>query len=300
MDSLKELEFPSLMIKLGKIVMSSNTALFFAISVITVGLIANLVLIIVILKKEGTKSIFNITVLGINDLLFSGSYLILLIIFFGDNHETTAGATGLIVLISTNLLAFTSSLTHALFIAVQRWIAVFFPFKSKFILSRRRCLAGLAFVWIFAVILTVVYFLGAFHMKFATSIILVYGLFLAVAYGLISYRMRTRQRPISHQANQQSELRVLVHSIAITISFTACIYPPMIYLLLPEHHQSYAYTKVNSVLLTVYPLINSVLYFFVMFCKRNKICRATTVTVGRRRVSEEGHINENYATSSDL
>ncbi len=252
----------------------------------TLGFIANIIQLVLINRdKKQKNSVFGLALLSLSiaDLLasmsfvFRGSYLLGTTLNAIESNEDRVWdypwAVGAIV------FSLTSSFTHVVFIAVQRVIAVVFPLKVKQIITKSRSYFIITILWITSVALAVIVHI---NIKYGIFILTCIGVLVSITitalYPIIYFKIK--KRVISCDANarmlrrrQQSEKKVLMYSVAITLVFVGCNYPKGVNLYV--HYPMYLRIA-SDLLYSLNPLFDTLLYFLSSYCKR---LRESSVTV---------------------
>ncbi len=248
----------------------------------SLGVIANSAqLILTSRDKNWKESAFGSTLLSFNiaDLLASIATCLLGIKSFMFIHKMIDSAlfTSLrIPVVIALIFSITSSITHVALIAVQRVIAVAYPFRVRQILTKKRCYITLSFVWVISIALAIIVPFASKlgHMSLA-GVGIAIGITLMMSYSVVcSKTMRQNRRNVVNNASEnmqrrrrQSEKEVLIYSVAVTIVYIVCIYPSNL-----DHFISFpAYLHyAGDVMLSINPLLDTLLYFMFSYCKRRK------------------------------
>ncbi len=246
----------------------------------TLGFIANLVQMVLICRdKKQTSAVFGIILLSlsVSDLIVSSvllyrgvvyllTYLVTKDLDWFARLETPSN--------TAIFFSFSSSFFHIIFIAAIRVIALLFPLRVRQIVTRSKCLIILALVWLSSVGLLlfshfVVGLLLAPYLKIWTLCSLV------LAYSIICFAMRRRlaiQGNDQMQRNQQqSERSVLIYSMVLTFTFCLCTIPESLTYFI-KHSLIMSYF--STILYSLNPLFDTLLYFFTRYCRQNKDGRA--------------------------
>ena len=118
-----------------------------------------------------------------------------------------------------------SSQSHLMSIAVQRLIAVKYPFQCKRYLTQRRCIMVLAFIWLLSLNLPwVLRLINHAKISFSSSFICAPTLVLSYAY--ITFRMVRRKNIAATSSNSGGT--VIWFSLAITLTFLICKLPAVV------------------------------------------------------------------------
>ena len=215
--SMTELEFHSLSMSFG-----------------FVGFIINIVQIILICRQKKKKSAFLLTILslGIADGLSALAVVIYEIYWFLAVHRTIfsilPSMISLWIFLGTLIFSQTVSFSHLIFIALERFVAVFYPIRLADVFSRRRCILGLAVIWFLSAIPSIVFqFTRKVHSF--KLIIQICALSLIIFYTAICIKVNRRPKfmtPRNGASSRRSKNRKLViHAVAVTLGFIICAFP---------------------------------------------------------------------------
>ncbi len=241
------------------------------------GIVANIAQLILMFRdNRQKKSAFGLTILSLNiaDLFASMGFFLLGAIRFTFVFKVIDLALfrSLVKTVYASLaFSLTSSFTHVAFIAIQRVLAVAFPFKVKRIITKSRCYISLAVMWFISVALA---FVLVFHLKLVFKLIscisIVVGVALIAIYSVVCYK--TMKRSMVHNFSEnaqrrrhQTEKGVLMYSVAITCVFIICNYPKGLNQFI--RYPTFVYITSNSIL-SVNPLLDTMLYFMASYCRR--------------------------------
>ncbi len=152
-------------------------------------------------------------------------------------------------------------------------IAVASPFKVKQIITMSRCHIILALMWIISVALAIfVFFFIKLGFQVLAGIVIATNIALIISYSVVCYKTTKRNMASNASDNmqrrrRQSENEVLRYSVAVTITFMICIYPYCIEVFIG--YQKYINLP-SSFLFSVNPLLDTLLYFVLSYCKRRR------------------------------
>ena len=242
------------------------------------GLIANIAQSVLLYRKRKNKSLFD---LSLSSLCAADIIVSLAFIAFGLAHililskPLTSESVKVYKIVSVifsgaiNYSLF-CSLFHVVFIALQRLMVVFFPLKFKVMATKARCIISLAAVWVFSG-----GFLSLGHLKKSRAISEFYGYFiialgglLVIIYIAICYRVfKSAKVRLAPKRDETSSQRLAVHAVAVTTIFIVCNFPYASLQL--RGIVPFTYSWSLRVILALNPLLDSVVYFFAVYC-RNK------------------------------
>lgn len=202
----------------------------------SVGILLNSAQFAVMIRRKNTKSQFDISILGlcvadlitavIWFLLYVGRHLLI-------NKVTAVNEKYLDIFSDAGLnLSFASSLLHTLFIAAQRSVAVFSPFKCRVYFTRRRCSYCLFLIWMMSILVS---FLVTYFQKFhiMSIMIIVCACLLAVCYTILCCaikRQSTIFTSVPAQNGRENDHKVMAYCVFITIVFVLCTVPFGLYI----------------------------------------------------------------------
>ncbi len=250
---------------------------YIALAIGSLGFIANITqLIVICCGKTERKSVFGLSLISLNvaDLLLSVSIILLQI-------RSLQKFNSFLVFDLWNFYLFSmiSSLTHVTFIAVQRAIAVAFPFQVHRIISQSRCCIVLSVLWAISIALVLIRrfysYTGAAFAVLCFAIVT--GVFLIIMYSIIY--IKTMKRNMVNNASeemqrrrQQSDRHLLIYSMVLTVVFIICNYPYVIVIIAILRGGKFPnYVRnVCFILFTLNPFLDSLLYFFWSYLRRRK------------------------------
>ena len=239
-------------------------------------IILNVAQIVLMIYKKKTKVPFEITLLSLAlaDVLVSMSQcLFFTFIYLQFRGFFTLPLAVIGVLASLVGFSIYSSLFHSVFIAVQRIYAVSLPIKFRVNFSSGICLVSIVVIWIVSLTLSVVVifleiFNGHAYILLAASGVLV------LCYTMISYRVRLQRSRVSISTNPQqqndSTCRTLVYSILVTAAFMFCTLPTAVHIIIRS--DSVFALKFAELMLTLNPVVDSLLYFAFSYMNQKKCC----------------------------
>ncbi len=184
-----------------------------------------------------------------------------------------------------------SSLFHGIFIALQRICAVVVPFKVKRLFSTRRCLISIFFIWLSSIGLpfATVFALRATNGNHISITGLGYSIILSTAcliflYSILLFLIK-RRPAISCSSRANTNKRVIVHSFSLIAVFVCCFLPIGIVVLYKGQTSAW-FSNIARMFFLFNPLFNSMLYFFVSYCRtRMKVQNNNTVELRNYRNS---------------
>ena len=192
-----------------------------------------------------------------------------------------------------------TSFFHITIIAVQRFFAVFWPFRYKSSFRYKHCLILLISVWVLFFAMGVIGYFYIHIIWYATYImsITVSGLLILSYTAIVIKNHHADQKRIAlvrgiernQKLKRQRSTRKIIHvSIAVTVAFLICTFPHAIFYLFLQLEMT-IYHTVNSVISTN-PFLDSVIYFF--FYRDRNIRKNGTASISRRRETAEHANNE--------
>ncbi len=236
----------------------------------------NIAQLILTCRDENQKnSVFGLALVSLNmaDLLASFITLFGGATFFVAMLDCDFFKNAKRPFLAATVFPVTSSITHVVFIAIQRVIAVALPLRVGRILTRSRCHVILALLWAISVAIAVFIY---FHPKLGgmslTVVIIALGIALVVIYSVIC--CKTMKRSIVNDVTgdmqrrrRQSEKQMVKYAVAISAVFIVCNYPRSLY-----NFIEYPSTLLNvSVFLyCINPSMDTLLYFMSSYCKRRR------------------------------
>ena len=247
------------------------------------GLTANIAQSVLLYRKRKNKSLFD---LSLSSLCVADIIVSLAFIAFGLaqililSKPLTLDSLKIYRLVSAlflNVINYSifCSLFHVVFIALQRFMVVFFPLKFKVMATKMRCIIFLAVVWVASV-----GFMALGHLKQRRAISRFYGYFifilgalLVILYIAICYRVfRSAKLRLAPKRDETSSKRLAVHAVAVTTIFIVCNFPYASLQLTGIVPVTYSLSL--RVLLGLNPLLDSVVYFFAVYCRKGRSMNA--------------------------
>ena len=171
------------------------------------------------------------------------------------------------------------SFAHIVFIAVQRFFAVFLPFRFKTFFTYKINAVVLSITWFLFLLSGVIgYFYSQGILQATYYLILAMGFILVITYSALCYKARrdfVRRKTLAPGSKSQTRTRkttigkTVSVSLAITLAFLCCTYlHPIYYLFVLEVEDLTFYHLVNSQI-SANPMLDAVIYFcFYYDCKR--------------------------------
>ncbi len=244
----------------------------------SLGLTANFIqLILTCRDKDHKTSVFGLVLLSLNiaNILVSFTTLLNGVTSLVDHFMVINASLHFYLLSiakSGNNLSLVSSITHVLFIAIQRMIAVAPPFQVKRILTRSRCYIALLVLWAISITTTVISFFTDVLFAIFLSVFIC-GMALVVMYSIVAYK--TTKRSIGRDESeemrkrrQKSDKEVLFYSMAVSIVFVICNFPVAITFFVQK--KSVLAMMLASICFRLNPFLDTLLYFLWSYNKRRR------------------------------
>lgn len=250
------------------------------------GLFLNLGLIFTILRKVQRRSSFHLTLISLScaDIfacIGSTSFGLLFLLRRHISNYQIISTASLFFVYFSNMASF----MHVIFIAFLRAFATMYPMKFKTSCGGCHFFLVIASVWllslVFLLLVTfqVVHFLVIGYVATVTCVALIF------LYLLICLYLRRQQRSIAaastQRKSQKANIVVLLHSIAVTVAFIACVIPSAVFAILRFPGGFIAFVSVTS-LLVLNPLIDPLLYFFISHFRMHRQGSSQNVTPNER------------------
>ena len=206
----------------------------FSFTTCSLGIALNFCEILSLLHARRTKLPFDITLISfaMSDLMLAIATLV-----FGIVLRSVQNLAALKVHGSPYVDVFTfclyssssSSVLHMWFIAIQRLIAVLYPFKVSILITRRRSIITVSLIWIVSnAVAAPVSFDYYTYQRILMCSPLVSAVLIVACYSIITFRMMTRKR-LTVESQQAQNISVLLYSISFTAIFIICTFPYVIY-----------------------------------------------------------------------
>ena len=252
--SLKRLEYHSLSISLG-----------------ILGFVLNIVQIILICKQKKEKSAFVLTILSLScaDGLAALAVLIYETYWFLAAHRIIPPSMQFLwIFLGIVIFSQTASFCHLMFIALERFVAVFYPMRLASVFSRNHCTFGLVIIWVSSAIPVVTFqFTRTGH--FNKLIVQICALSLIIVYTAICIKVNMRPRFVTPSVEPSSRpptnRRLIIHSISVSLAFIIFAFP---YSLTDMRNE--AEHRVPVLLLISNSSIDPLLYFLLQYCARRR------------------------------
>ena len=197
-------------------------------SICSVGIALNICEIVSLVHAKRTKLAFDITLLSLSlsDLLLAivTAFYVIVYLSLPDSAALNKWYWTLFIvcIYSSNL----SSALHMMFIAVQRLIAVLYPFKASIWITRKRGITTILLLWFTSTVASIPLLTECFtyhrmlsSSPFAISSVIIF------CYIIINVKLMTRKMPRATTGHQAQNASVLLHSICITVIFMFCAFP---------------------------------------------------------------------------
>ena len=256
----------------------------------TVGFILNVSLIVTIYRKVRQKTSFHNTLISLScaDILAtvgSASYGALTLLKTNAGHYRLISVVALFFVYFSNIVSF----LHIIFIAILRAFATMYPLKFKSTCAGYHFFIVLLSVWLLSIAFLLLVTFQIFHFLVIGYVGVLTCVILILLYLFICLYLRRQQRSIavssSQGRSQRSSRIVLLHSIAVTVTFIVCFVPAAVFAMLKFPGGFIAFSIVTC-LLVLNPLIDPLLYFFISHCRMNireRSQNATPVEIAMNR-----------------
>ena len=208
------------------------------------GFAANSAVLVKLYQKRKESTVFNKTLASlsitntISDICFLVSGCIL-IYYFVSNQISIESIQVFIVLQYINRYATCISFLHVVFITVQRFAAITFPFRFKRVFTTKVVYIILILIWIAGLAIVSIY-----HFVFTVDgdpdaalsySIVITGAIMLFSYAWIFYLLVKRGR-MSKQLNTSTRsdannLKIFINSLGLTLLFFVCMFPSAILIL---------------------------------------------------------------------
>ncbi len=246
----------------------------------SISIVANAIQLSLICRdKNQKKTVFGLALISLNiaDLLASilicleGTTIFMMLFKTIDLESFENFEEPLYAAVTFSLA---SSFTHVVYIAMQRVIAVAYPFKVRQILTKTRCYVILAILWMISISLAIFVYFDTYSGFIALGyVMLTTGVAMIILYSIVCYKtlkrgiLNTSEDVSMRRRRRESERRVLVYSIAITIVYIVCNYPEGLNEFI--EYPKFLYIA-SDFLYSVNPLLDTLLYFMASYCRRRR------------------------------
>ena len=240
-------------------------------------LIANTIVLILLYKRGKMRSVFDITVgsLVTSNLLISIAFLANTALFLTIlKSDTWSGSILRILAIffDFSIFCFIVSLLHIILITFERMYALFRPIQYRQKVTKRHAKMYIAAIWMTSLAIIIINMFAFTNRKAETFdkvlgiLTLASGAILCVLYGTIAIKVVHLKRQST--LKWRKERLVLINSLAVTVSFLACLLPFSISLIWYDTMQKYSYVLASFIAVKL--LLDPVLYFYVSFWKSKR------------------------------
>ena len=257
-----------------------------------IGFILNIVQITLICRQKKKKSAFLLTILSLSfaDGFCALAVLIYEIYWFLAVHGIILQSI-LFSWIFLGIVIFsqTVSFGHLTFIALERFVAVFYPMRLADVFSRKSCILGLAAIWFLSAIPSVVFQLT--HKLHAFKLIIqMCALSLIIFYTAICIKVNRRPKfvtPRNGVSSQRSKNRKLViHSLSVTLGFIICAFPYCL-----SDLEDRLNLRIPLLLLNCNSSIDPLLYFLLQYCTRRRKGDITASSLSSEKNKDRFSVN---------
>ena len=198
-----------------------------------------------------------------------------------EDNGTVAFAMYVILVYST-----CSALLHLVIATTERLVAILYPIRHKLFITKRRVQVSLLTVWVIAALLGLspLFKHGSlendqqfehattmirFVFNIVSSMALAIGLLILLAYGIIIYKMvRGTNTEINRnrQLRHVNERKVIINSVALILCYIVTTIPSAV---LNLWEIKTKYIRLWQSIIALRPLLDSLLYFFMNYCRRH-------------------------------
>ena len=243
-------------------------------SICSFGIILNVCEIVSLVHAKRTKHTFDIALLSLSfsDLLLAIVTAFHVTVYFSQPTPTESNnwywTFSVVCIYSTNL----SSALHMMFIAVQRLIAVLYPFKASTWITRKRGIITVVVIWLTSTVASVPLSTQCFtYHRMLSGSPFVIAIFIIFCYIIINVKLMTRKVPRATTGHQAQSISVLLYSICITVIFMFCAFPFSIHSVL-QSGSAFNKTSPSYVLHLFFlqAVLDPIVYFFSHMLKRTR------------------------------
>ena len=213
--------------------------------------------------------------------------------FFDTFFTSTSFEEVLFYLLALNSIGLISSMLHIVLITLERIIAVYFPLKLKFWITKTHTKFSLLTIWCATVAICILlYFFCRTNKELIHkvdviffSIAILIGLSMAVVYTLIArkivtaLRQRRRRLGTLHQqearnltSNSRREGLIVINSAIVTLCFLLCNVPMAVHQLLKADQ----FFITAGSFMALNPMLDPIIYFHYSYLINKKKCKEVT------------------------
>ena len=184
-----------------------------------------------------------------------------------------------LILAIGSFLSICSSICHSVFIAIQRFLATFFPTKFRIYFTRKHCIAGLIIVWLLSILLTALLYIATTIYIYVPVFSIISDACLITFYVMICCRVYYKRRQLSSamaSSRHRQNNWTLQYSALTSIAFPSCTLPYAVTDLrrtVDDPNVSFEFQVlllVTTSSLYLNPTLDSVLFFIANY--KEKIC----------------------------
>ena len=241
----------------------------------SLAVILNFVQLILLQKRAPKKSSFEVILfsLGLSDLAFG---LCSITMATGALQLKWNIRIAMDFVRSVQILtSFTGTVTlfHISVISLDRFIGVILPFQHRDLVSTKRTVALLMTGWVVSLMLSLTLLIegiGEIFVKISVGFVVLDSFIIFMLYIFLVSKVRCMSRKFSTSADSQihqqrllkkRERHVLANSLAVTVAFIICLYPPIFFVAFEEYG---TYFRIWP-LMTLQCVVDPVIYFFTVY-----------------------------------
>ena len=274
--------------------MEATTRIVLSIAVPSLALIANIFQSCCACHRRKQNSTFEATLISLNiaDIFSSLGFLVSGVydLVAEEGPDESQVLKFVFLGAGMSILSVISSFGHIVFIAVQRFVAVLYPLQITRIFTKRSCRVCLFCLWLLSALVTIGFYFKAeivvlgYVMLTCGSLVVI--LYTPICYTMIKRRNFLMRNSASNSAILKSNQSVMGHSITVVLAYIICNFPYGIQIILAKHEfLETVFFDISWFLFVLNPLLDSLLYFTIGFCKkRNKPTTPTSLNESRDAV----------------
>lgn len=252
------------------------------------GFVLNLTQAASIIRKKKIQSAFEVTLLSLSvaDItvsLITTIYYVKFLLFINQAIDGRFIPEFIYLNGIAFYLSLTSSLLHVCFIALQRLVAVLFPFQFHRHFTRNYSFCVLGLIWLVSgsyIVLMVLKYYRVYEVL--SYVVIICSVILILAYSLICKRVSKRVDFSITRITAQQNRSVILHSFCITVAFVICNLPFAVDVL-NGFAVSKVFRNIAEWLLHLNVLVDPVIYFMfdrfkmklanccLCFARRNRV-----------------------------
>ena len=240
-----------------------------------IGLLANIIQTTYMQRKKRRKTVFDVTLLSLSiadmsSAIFTLVYGLHVIIWILTKSPPIMRLPYIDVCMN---ISYVASMTHVIFIAMQRLVGCILPTKYEFIFFRHRFVKMLFIAWIIPCLYG---FVSIFFLKTNVFFVVNSCMFvitcisLIIMYIILYFKIRKHNQGMGYGTSHH---RVLFHSVLVATAFIVS-FGPFAFSSLAVHNTPAQFSEwllICDVLVPLNPFLDTVVYFYVYYSRMQRV-----------------------------